>query len=36
MSGEEGETGLTIDPDQSHEFYRLNVQRQLDFPTDDD
>jgi len=23
MSGEEGETGLTIDPDQSHEFYRL-------------
>jgi hypothetical protein len=23
MIGEEGETGLTIDPDQSHEFYRL-------------
>ena len=23
MSGEEGKTGLTIDPDQSHEFYRL-------------
>jgi hypothetical protein len=23
MSGAEGETGLTIDPDQSHEFYRL-------------
>ena len=23
MSGDDGETGMTIDPDQSHEFYRL-------------
>ena len=23
ISGENAETGLTIDPDQSHEFYRL-------------
>ena len=23
ISGEKAETGLTIDPDQSHEFYRL-------------